>query len=171
MTKRLFFFVFSLMAAVAMQAQSLNGTWLSKMNDDEGTAIDLYFVFNKPNLNMKAVVQVDDNEVGEFTVSFELPGTYTQTDKKLTINMNADKVTLNIDKMKFAPEMEKVLKEKPELKDTIRKTIEEGLADMKPQVVKELPQNGDLVIKELTDTKLVLVDEDGDEEIQFTKVR
>ena len=105
MTKRLFFFVFSLIATVAMQAQSLNGTWVSKMNDDEGTAIDLYFIFNKPNLTMKAVVVVNDNDAGEFTVSFQLPGTYTQADKKLTINMNKDKVKLNIDKMKFTPEM------------------------------------------------------------------
>ena len=85
MTKRLFFFVFSLIATVAMQAQSLNGTWVSKMNDDEGTAIDLYFIFNKPNLTMKAVVVVNDNDAGEFTVSFQFPGTYTQADKKLTI--------------------------------------------------------------------------------------
>ena len=166
MTKRLFFFVFSLIATVAMQAQSLDGTWVSKMDDDEGTAIDLYFIFNKPNLTMKAVVV---NDAGEFTVSFQLPGTYTQTDKKLTINMNKDKVKLNIDKMKFTPEMEKVIKEKPELKDTVQKMMEEGLAGMKPEVLKELPQSGDLVIKELTSTKLVL-DDDGDK-MEFTKVR
>jgi hypothetical protein len=40
---------------------------------------------------------------------------------------------------------------------------------MKPEVVKELPPNGDLVIKELTATKLVL-DDDGDK-MEFTKVR
>ena len=169
MTKRLFFFVFSLIATVAMQAQSLNGTWVSKMNDDEGTAIDLYFIFNKPSLTMKAVVVVNDNDAGEFTVSFQFPGTYTQTDKKLTINMNKDKVKLNIDKMKFTPEMEKVIKEKPELKDTVQKMMEEALAGMKPEVVKELPQNGDLIIKELTATRLVL-DDDGDK-MEFTKVR
>ena len=118
---------------------------------------------------MKAVVVVNDNDAGEFTVSFQLPGTYTQTDKKLTINMNKDKVKLNIDKMKFTPEMEKVIKEKPELKDTVQKMMEEALAGMKPEVVKELPQNGDLVIKELTATKLVL-DDDGDK-MEFTKVR
>ena len=152
-----------------MQAQSLDGTWVSKMDDDEGTAIDLYFIFNKPNLTMKAVVVANDNEVGEFTVSFQLPGTYTQTDKKLTINMNKDKVKLNIDKMKFTPEMEKVIKEKPELKDTVQKMMEEALAGMKPEVVKELPQSGDLIIKELTTTRLVL-DDDGDK-MEFTKVR
>ena len=169
MTKRLFFFVFSLIATVAMQAQSLDGTWVSKMDDDEGTAIDLYFIFNKPNLTMKAVVVVNDNDAGEFTVSFQLPGTYTQTDKKLTINMNKDKVKLNIDKMKFTPEMEKVIKEKPELKDTVQKMMEEALAGMKPEVLKGLPQSGDLIIKELTTTRLVL-DDDGDK-MEFTKVR
>jgi hypothetical protein len=47
--------------------------------------------------------------------------------------------------------------------------MEEGLAGMKPEVLKELPQSGDLVIKELTSTKLVL-DDDGDK-MEFTKVR
>jgi hypothetical protein len=169
MTKRLFFFVFSLIATVAMQAQSLDGTWVSKMVDDEGTAIDLYFIFNKPNLTMKAVVVANDNEVGEFTVSFQLPGTYTQTDKKLTINMNKDKVKRNFDKAKFTPEIEKQIKENPALKDYVQQMMEKTLAGMEPEMFIDLPLRGDLIIKELTATKLVL-DDDG-YKVEFTKVR
>ena len=170
MKKRFAIFALMLMAAVGMQAQSLIGTWKTTMNEDEGK-MDMYFTFSQSTLTMKGVVTQTDPEVGTITVSVMVPGTYTRNGNTLSIKLKAEEGKVNIDKMDLNEEMTQALKEMPEMKKMLTEGLEKAMNDGKADLIKDLSSvAGDVEIESLTATKLILTDE-GDEKITFTRVR
>ncbi|MCR5679753.1 MAG: lipocalin family protein [Prevotella sp.] len=169
MTKRIVIFALMLMAAVGMQAQSLNGTWKTTMTED-GQKMDFYFIFTQSTLNMKGVVSMDDPEVGKIVVSVKVPCTYTRNGNKLNVKTNPGQAKLNIDKMEFTPEIAGAIGQSPELKKMIEDQMKQAMESSKGEIVDGFPSGGELSIVTLTSTKLSLRDETG-ETIDFTKVR
>lgn len=169
MTKRIAIFALMLMAAVGMQAQSLNGTWKTTMTED-GQKMDFYFIFTQTSLNMKGVVNMNDPEVGKISVSVNVPCTYTRNSSKLTVKTNPSKAKLNIDKIEFNSEIAAVISQSPEVKKLVETQMKQAMESSKSEIVAGFPQSGQLTILTLTSTKLTLRDETG-ETINFTKVR
>lgn len=170
MTKRFVIFALLLMAAMGMQAQSLNGTWNTTVNND-GQNTDMYFIFSQSSLSIKGVVTQSEPEVGTFTISILVPGTYTRSGNKLNIKLKPEQGRVNIDKMVLNDELKKILEEMPEMKKELAKGLEQVLSEGKSELVKEFSAlSGDMNIESLTATKLILVDEGGGT-LTFTRVR
>ena len=169
MKKSFAIFALMLMAAVGMQAQSLIGTWKTVITED-GEKMDMYFIFSQRTVTIKGVVTQADPEVGTITVSVTVPGTYTRSGNTLSIKLNGEQATINIDKMDLNEEMTKALKEMPELKKMLTEGLEKTMSDGKDELVKDLSSlAGEVEIESLTATELILVEDD--EKVTFTRVR
>ena len=167
--KKLFFVLMTCLFAMSMQAQSLIGTWKTAMIED-GQKMDFYFIFAKSTLTMKGVVNSNDPEVGEIVISVNVPCTYTRKGDKVNVKTNPNKAKINIDKMKFSPEMESMVKDNPGMKKMIENMMKQAMENSKGEIVNGFPSGGDLTIVTLTNTNLSLRDETG-EMIDFTRVK
>ena len=167
--KKVFLVLLTCLVAMSMQAQSLNGTWITTM-EEEGQNMDFYFIFTQRTLTMKGVVNMSDPEVGDITVSVTVPCTYTRKGNKLNVKTSPQTAKLNIDKMKFTSEIEKAVKDNPDLKKMIEDQMKKAMEESKGEIVDGFPNDGELDIVTLTDTKLALRDETG-ETINFTRVK
>ena len=73
--------------------------------------------------------------------------------------------------MDLNEEMTQALKEMPEMKKLLTEGLEKAMNDGKADLIKDLSSvAGNVEIESLTATKLILTDE-GDEKITFTRVR
>ena len=168
MTKRFVIFALMLMAAVGMQAQSLIGSWKTVMTED-GEKMDMYFIFKQSTFTIKGTISQTDPEVGTFTASLLLPGTYTRSGNTLNLKTNPEQVDFHLDKMDFNDEVTKALNEMPEMKKTINEMVEKSLSEGKAELAKSLAIEGEVTIESLTATELILVEDD--QRITFTRVR
>ena len=168
MKKRFVIFALMLMAAVGMQAQSLIGSWKTVMTED-GEKMDMYFIFKQSTFTIKGIISQADPEVGTFTASVLLPGTYTRSGNTLNLKTNPEQADLHLDKMDFNDEVTKALNEMPEMKKTINEMVEKSLNEGKAELAKSLALEGEVTIESLTDIELILADDD--QRITFTRVR
>ncbi len=82
-----------LMAVMSLQAQSLQGKWTANVEKDaDGDTSKLVLIFNQGN---KAQMEMQHNEpeVGSFTCTMILPGTYQQKGNKVTLNYQVNQST------------------------------------------------------------------------------
>ena len=169
MKKRMMFLALMLIAALGMQAQSLNGTWKTTLNDDE-IDMDFYLTFAQKALTMKAIIREFDPEVGHITLSVEIPGTYTCTGNTLKMKTDIKQAKVKIDKLDFVAEIADVLRGSPELKKKVSDELQKEFEKSKEELVSDLPQNSELKIESQTASKLTVRDESG-ELMVFTKER
>ena len=118
---------------------------------------------------IKGTISQTDPEVGTFTASLLLPGTYTRSGNTLNLKTNPEQVDFHLDKMDFNDEVTKALNEMPEMKKTINEMVEKSLSEGKAELAKSLAIEGEVTIESLTATELILVEDD--QRITFTRVR
>ena len=88
---------------------------------------------------------------------------------KSNLKTNPEQADLHLDKMDFNDEVTKALNEMPEMKKTINEMMEKSLSEGKAELAKSLALEGEVTIESLTDTELILVDDD--QRVTFTRVR
>ena len=150
-----------LMAVAGMQAQKLQGKWMSKVNED-GQEITMYLTFDEKFL-LKAQIVGDVPNLGQLYMSFTVPGTYRQSGEDLHIDIDKTKSEAAIDKIVFTEEAQKLVNEKPEVKDQLLEALKPALVEARDSFMKEFPLDGELTIYELTDTTLRFDEPDVDE--------
>lgn len=161
-----------LTVVMGLQAQSLIGTWKMPTETDKDGKLTIMFVFGQNDkLTLKVQAEVNDPEVGEMGVTVTIPGTYSRKGNTLTLNMESNKADGKLDKMNLTKEMQDMLNANPELKKTFDDMIKKELTNnLKKEFADSSPIDGDTEILELTATKLVLDDGDG-EKLELTRIK
>lgn len=163
--------VLLLTVVMGLQAQSLIGTWKTvSETDEDGDNYTWIFTFTQSNsLDMKMSMVSSDPEVGDFEFTMAFPGTYQRNGNALSFNFDTEKATMTIDKVKFTGEIADLIKESPEMEQTIKDLLQK-------QVDQEIKKNlgsgspfgkEEVTIKELTVRNLIL--ESGDTVLEFFK--
>ena len=159
-----------LMVVLGLQAQSLQGRWESNAEKDaDGDITKLILVFNKGNkAQMQMQIETTDPEVGSFTCTMVIPGTYQQKGNKVTVIYQVNQSIVKLDKMKLTGEYAQAIEKNPEMRKAVEEMMQAEMdKEMKNQFKDEVPFDGELTIKKLTDTTLEL-DDDG-ETMVFTR--
>ncbi len=161
-----------LTVVMGLQAQSLIGTWGTPTETSDGEKSTIMFVFGQNgSLSMKAQIEVNDPEVGEIAMTVTIPGTYSRKGNTLTINLESKKADGKLDKLVLKKEMQDMLNANPEMKKTFDDLIKNEITkNIKKEFADSSPIDGETEIKELTATKLVLDDHDG-EIMHFTRIK
>lgn len=160
-----------LITAVSMMAQSLNGTWKSMQQDDEGQTINLYMTFASANsLEFKVSAVIDDPEVGSFTIVANMKGTYKRTGNRLTLNVEPKSSTVKMENVNWSPDVKKAINTSPEVKTAFDAMLKEQLENAKGEMTKEVPFGEEMSIKSLTANKLILHSDIDDEDLVFTRI-
>ena len=141
-----------LLAVAGMQAQSLQGKWKTIENDD-GQEITMFVTFDEKFLIRIEMVGNVPN-LGQMYMSFHVPGTYRQNGKDLHLDIDKTKSEVAIDKIIFNEEAQKIVDEKPEVKDGLIEALKPLLVETRDNFLKEFPMDGDMTIYELTETTL-----------------
>lgn len=149
--------------AMGMQAQSLLGTWKSNTTTDEdGDKTAWTFIFGQGSkFTLKLTMETSDPEVGDLAFGLTMPGTYKKNGNTLTLTIDAKQAKGKMEKTIYKGEMADLIKDSPEMKKTIDEMLQKQIdEELKKNFKDEAPFDGDLTIKSLTSTKLVLEDED-----------
>ena len=160
-----------LMAVMSLQAQSLQGKWTANAEKDaDGDTSKLVLIFNQGNkAQMEMQMEHNEPEVGSFTCTMILPGTYQQKGNKVTLNYQVNQSTVRLDKMRLVGEYAQAIEKNPETKKAVESMMQAEMdKELKKQFKDEVPFDGELTIKKLTNTTLEL-DDDGDTMV-FTRV-
>ena len=161
-----------LAVVMGLQAQSLIGTWKMPTETDKDGKITIMFVFGQNDkLTLKVQAEVNDPEVGEMGITVNIPGTYSHKGNTLSINLDSKNAESKLDKMKLSKEMQATVDADPELKKTFNDLIKnEVTKNLKKEFAEgDSSLDGETEIIELSATKLVL--DDGDEKMEFTRVK
>lgn len=161
-----------LTVVMGLQAQSLIGTWkMPTETDKDGKLTIMFFFGQNDKLTLKVQAEVNDPEVGEMGITVTVPGTYSRKGNTLTLNMESNKADGKLDKLVLKKEMQDMLNANPELKKTFDDMIKKELTNnLKKEFADSSPIDGDTEILELTATKLVLDDGDG-EKLELTRIK
>jgi len=155
---------------MGLQAQSLLGTWKSEATTDEdGDKTTWAFIFGQGSkFTLKMTLEASDPEIGDLVFGLTIPGTYKKDGNTLTLTVDVKQAEGKMVKTVYKGEMADLIKDSPEMKKTIDEMLQKQVdEEMKKNFANEVPFDGDLTIKSLTPTKLVL--EDGDDEMVFFK--
>ena len=167
--KRILFITCALMAAMTISAQSIQGSWMSpapfEENDVKG---NIYFTFGN-TVELKVIATGKLDEMGSITFSASIPGTYKQEGKILKLNLDSKRSETKIEKMDFKPEVQQYFDQNPDVKKKLTDGLMPIVTEIRDELAKDLGGNQTLTIKELTATKLILLDED--EPMEFTRVQ
>ena len=138
--KKVLFFMF-LLVSMGVNAQSLIGTWSTHPETDkDGDKTSWGLVFHQGNkMILRMTLATIDDEVGSFEFVMDILGTYKRNGNTLIINIDPQKATGRIENMVYKGEMATLIKESPEIKESIEKVIEnqveeeikKGFADQK----------------------------------------
>ena len=172
MKKTFIILVLLISAAMGVQAQSLVGTWKGVTEtDDDGDKTTMFYVFKLGNkVDMKMLFETEDDEIGKMEFAYSMPGTYTRNGQEMTVHFDPKQSKAKLEKIVFTAELVEEFKTNPEMKDLVLDMLQEEInKEMKKQFENETSYDGDLTIKQLTATKLVI--EDGDETLSFTRSR
>ena len=106
-------------------------------------------------------LETSDPEVGDLAFGLTMPGTYKKNGNTLTLTIDAKQAKGKMEKTIYKGEMADLIKDSPEMKKTIDEMLQKQIdEELKKNFKDEAPFDGDLTIKSLTSTKLVLEDED-----------
>ena len=157
------------MAAMIISAQSIQGSWMSPAPfDDNDVQGNIYFTFGN-TVELKVIATGKLDEMGSITFSASIPGTYKQEGKILKLNLDSKRSETKIEKMDFKPEVQQYFDQNPDVKKKLTDGLMPIVTEIRDELAKDLGGNQTLTIKELTATKLILLDED--EPMEFTRVQ
>ncbi len=166
MKRKLTALLLLLMSVAGVHAQQLQGKWMTSMRDDDAD-ITIYLTFDR-SLIMRMEMSGDIDEVGTLYMSLTVPGTYRQKGNKVHISYQKDKGDVSIDRIDFCEEARKDLDENPGMYELFKEALKPAMEEIKERTLNNFPVGGDLVIHELTPTKLTLGDSDSDGEETYT---
>ena len=164
MKKTVFTLLLTMVAAVALNAQSLTGKqWCTKLADDDGTEVVVALTFEEDGTcEMLAGTEYEMKEDGvpiNLTGMVTVPGTYTLKDKNLKLKLNKRKAVVDLDyDIKGMDAKTKALMDK-EIRDEIN-SLKNEFRDMMLEGMLKL-QN--LKIVSLKSKELILRYDGGDE--------
>ena len=167
--KRIVFITCARMAAMTISAQSIQGSWMSPAPfDDNDVQGNIYFTFGN-TVELKVIATGKLDEMGSITFSASILGTYKQEGKILKLNLDSKRSETKIEKMDFKPEVQQYFDQNPDVKKKLTDGLMPIVTEIRDELAKDLGGNQTLTIKELTATKLILLDED--EPMEFTRVQ
>ena len=167
--KRILLITCALMAAMIISAQSIQGSWMSPAPfDDNDVQGNIYFTFGNI-VELKVIATGKLDEMGSITFSASIPGTYKQEGKILKLNLDSKRSETKIEKMDFKPEVQQYFDQNPDVKKKLIDGMMPIVTEIRDEIAKDLGGNQTMTIKELTATKLILLDED--EPMEFTRVQ
>ena len=165
--------VLLLTVVMGLQAQSLIGTWKMPTETDKDGSVTILFIFgHNDKLTLKVQADVNDPEIGEMGITVNIPGTYSHKGNTLSINLDSKNAESKLDKMKLSKEMQATVDADPELKKTFNDLIKnEVTKNLKKEFAEgDSSLDGETEIIELSATKLVLDDGDG-EKLELTRIK
>ena len=144
MNKLLLSFALLLMTALGVQAQSLEGKWVTQIKE-KGQKADFYLTFEKQEVEMKIVLNVKQDEF-KMKLSVNLEGTYTLKDNILKNKVDSKKTKIKIEELEAKGEIGDKLKENPEMKELVVNMLQKELEKNSDELVKNIPTGGKLTI-------------------------
>lgn len=159
MNKLLLSFALLLMTALDVQAQSLEGKWVTQI-EEKGQKADFYLTFDKKEVEMKIVLNAKQDEF-KMRLSINMEGTYTLKDNILNNKIDSKKTKIKIEELEAKGEMGDQLKENPEMKELIVKMLQKELEKNSDELVKNIPTGGKLTILSNDGETLVIIGSDN----------
>ena len=158
-------------AIITLSAQSVVGHWQSKF-DNDGQEVNVVMVFtNDGKFTLKMSQDMNSPEIGDMNLLLTIPGTYKMKDaKNMTVSLESDKADIKFD-MKLSKALEDAFKQQPEKKDEFMKQMRDTVVGTAKKEFNENPIfDGNMAIKSVTATTLVVEPED-DDELTMTRVK
>lgn len=122
MKKLLLSFALLLMTALGVQAQSLEGKWVTQITDKEPKG-DFYLIFNPKKLDMKIVSKANEKEFN-IKLSVNLEASYTLKDNVIDFTINPKKTKVKIEDLEMKGEMADQINGDPEMKKQVIKMLQ-----------------------------------------------
>lgn len=144
MKKLLLSFALLLTTALGVQAQSLEGKWVTQIKE-KGQKADFYLTFEKKELEMKLVLNANQDDF-KIKLSVNMEGTYTLKDNILNNKFSSKKTKIKIEELEAKGEIGDQLKENPEMKELVVKMLQKELEKNSDELVKNIPAGGKLTI-------------------------
>lgn len=152
-------------------AADLTGKWKTTINDN-GKDMLCVLTFMQKDILFSVTISEDDDEMGILTVVVDIPGSYTREGNKVNVSLNKEGLSLKLKEFKPKDEeLKKMLEENGEAKEAVMQLIEGLISAYKDQMMGE--DNffgGELNIKKVTATTLILSDEEG-QDLTFTRIK
>ena len=150
-------------------AQSIDGCW-DYETKIEGHSVGIRMVIDK---NRQAVVltaaEIPNDDIGVVTIALISAPTAVKTpDDKLIIEPDPKKVTLKVTEVEWIEKIKTAIKEDPSIEEGLIAEIEKSLEGSVDKMAEDMMFSGEFTIVDITHTKLVLRDEDG-EQMTFDK--
>ena len=155
-------------------AADIIGQWTTMIQED-GDSIPCQLTFTKSDITYSIEMSEEEESIGTIFMTIEVPGTYVLKGKKLRINLQKEAIRLKEKSFKPKDVISKTFDKEPERFHTEIIKKFEGLVSLYLSKYKEEicgSENtfeGELKIKKLTDTTLILVGGDN-ETIVFTRI-
>ena len=170
MKKTFFTLVLIIASIVTVNAQSLTGKyWCTMVPDEDGQQLALEMKFENNGACEITIATVQDmKESGmkmSFAIELDIPGTYKLDGKDLSVNLNNEKAKIDLD-----VDIEGVdAQTKAMMIKMIKPELEKGKAEAKKELLKELPNMGNMKIVSLDNHRLILADSTGAEMTFYAK--
>ena len=152
-------------------AADLTGKWETTI-DDNGKDMLCVLTIMQSDILFSLTASEEDDEMGIITVLVDIPGNYTRKGNKVNVILNKEGLTLKLKEFKPKDEdLKKMLEENSEVKEAVMQLIESLISAYKDQMMGEKDFfGGELIIKKVTATTLILSDEEG-QDITFTRIK
>lgn len=134
MKKLLLSFVLLLMTALGVQAQGLEGKWVTQITDKEPKG-DFYLIFNPKKLDMKIVSKANEKEFN-IKLSVNMEASYTLKDNVINFTLKSNKTNIKIEDLEMKGEMADEINGNPEMKKEVIKMLQK-------EFDKEIGKNSD----------------------------
>ena len=170
MKKTFFTLMLMLASALAINAQSLTGKdWCTMVPDEDGQQIALEMKFeNNAACEITIATVQDMKESGmkmSIAIELDIPGTYKLDGQDLSVNLNNEKAKNDLD-----VDIEGVdAQTKAMMIQMIKPELEKGKAEAKKELIKMLPNMGNMKVVSLDNHRLILADSTGAEMTFYAK--
>ncbi len=167
MKKYLLLIAVMLMTSLSLQAQSLDGYWMTVEKEDN-VAMSVVLYFNgQDNIVQSIYCEIPDESVGTIGVAYvaqDIP--FQRKGNTLTMNFDANKLLVLIRKTAWNDQVKQKIADNPALEDQLKQAYMNGFQQQKFGMA-EAMLHGDIKIVGITETKLSL--EFDDEVYEFEK--
>ena len=166
--------LFGLLAcfAIGVSAQSIIGTWLSQpVSVEDDMEARLEFTFNKnKTLLLKMNFTMDDHDVIEIKCHFAINGTYdNMVGDAVPFKLGKDDIDFALDKLELKCEMAGM--SNTEMAESIKKLFKQQFEENKDEIAEGYPEEGELIISDITSTSMTIKMPNQDEVLKMTRVK
>ena len=150
-------------------AQSIEGCW-DYETKIEGHSVGIRMLIDKSRQAiLLTAAEIPNDDVGVVTIALISAPTAVKTpDDKLIIEPDPKKVTLKVTEVEWSDKIKVAIEDDPSIDKTMTEEIEKSLQENCAEMAKDMMFSGEFTIVDITQTELVLKDEDG-EQMTFVK--